>query len=316
MCVRVRMCMPGACMHVRVHAAMHGRCVTRARAMPAPIIQTGSPDETPLAQVRPRPDRRLAAPESAHCPFLLSAAKVWPQRKACRVTQASRARVCTTHIPSMPKAERRPQDELSSRRSRSTSSLQGNKVPPQRSRMHAVDMPCSGFFLTAPRLDCAPAFAVDAAMDEGPPPAPRWRPSLSSSLRRPSSLLPKPDPELVAAAEAASETAGAHAATASASLDDLLLGRISIAAAAAASAAAAAAADKAWAASEAARASQGPVRLPAADALSPAAQPQARRAALDPGRPRQREVSKAAAADSKAAARRVPGRRSRLEPRN
>lgn len=232
-----------------------------------------------------------------------------PQRKACRVT---RARVCTTHIPSMPKAERRPQDELSSRRSRSTSSLQGNKVPPQRSRMHAVDMPCSGFFLTAPRLDCAPAFAVDAAMDEGPPPAPRWRPSLSSSLRRPSSLLPKPDPELVAAAEAASETAGAHAATASASLDDLLLGRISIAAAAAASAAAAAAADKAWAASEAARASQGPVRLPAADALAPAAQPQARRAALDPGRPRQREVSKAAAADSKAAAK-VPGRRRRVE---
>ena len=104
----------------------------------------------------------------------------------------------------MLKAERRPQDELSSRRSRSTSSLQGNKVPPQRSRMHAVDVPCSGFFLTAPRLDCAPAFAVDAAMDEGPPPAPRWRPSSSSSLRRPSSQLPKPDPELVAAAEAAS----------------------------------------------------------------------------------------------------------------
>lgn len=207
----------------------------------------------------------------------------------------------TTHIPSMPKAEHRPQDKLSSRRSRSTSSLQGNKVPPQRSRMHAVDN--GSFFLTAPRLDSAPAFAVDAAMDESPPPAPRWRPSSSSSLRRPSSLLPKPDPELVAAAEAASETAGALAATASASLEDLLLGRISIAAAAAASAAAAAAADKAWAASEAARASQGPVRLPAADALAPAAQPQARKAALEAGRPRQRE----AAADSKAAAK-VPGR--------
>jgi len=230
------------------------------------------------------------------------------QRKRASSTAAGWARVCTTHIPSMPKAERRPQDELSSRRSRSTSSLQGNKVPPQRSRMHAVDVPCSGFFLTAPRLDCAPAFAADAAMDEGPPPAPRWRPSSSSSLRRPSSQLPKPDPELVAAAEAASETAGALAATASASLDDLLLGRISIAAAAAASAAAAAAADKAWAASEAARASQGPVRLPAADALAPAAQPQARRAALAPGRPRQREVSHPAAADSKALAK-VPGRR-------
>ena len=237
-------------------------------------------------------------------PFLSPTKFCRPQRK---LPARHWARVCTTHIPSMPKAERRPQDELSSRRSRSTSSLQGNKVPPQRSRMHDVDVPCSGFFLTAPRLDCAPAFAADAAMDEGPPPAPRWRPSSSSSLRRPSSQLPKPDPELVAAAEAASETAGALAATASASLDDLLLGRISIAAAAAASAAAAAAADKAWAASEAARASQGPVRLPAADALAPAAQPQARRAALAPGRPRQREALPAAA-DSKAAAK-VPGRR-------
>ena len=68
-----------------------------------------------------------------------------------------------------------------------------------------------------------------------------------------------------------------------------------------------AASEEQWAASEAARASQGPVRLPAADALAPAAQPQARRAALAPGRPRQREALPAAA-DSKAAAK-VPGRR-------
>lgn len=209
---------------------------------------------------------------------------------------AAQARVCTTGIPpriAMPKAERRPQDGPNSRRIRSTSSPQGNKVvPPQRSRMHAVDAPpSSGFFLTAPLLDYAPGLVVEVAMDEGPPPAPRWRPSSSSSLQRPSSssLLPKPDPQLVAAAEVASETAGAFAATASASLDDLLLGRISISEAAAASAAAAAAADKAWAANEAAR---GSVRLPpAAAALAPGAQPQVRRAALEPGRPRQREVS-------------------------
>ena len=264
--------------------------------MPAPIIQD-------IISGRNSARERAASPRWA--PFFITHQSLSASNGS--VPAAGWARVCTTHMPSMPKAERRPQDELSSRRSRSTSSLQGNKVPPQRSRMHAVDVPCSGFFLTAPRLDCAPAFAADAAMDEGPPPAPRWRPSSSSSLRRPSSQLPKPDPELVAAAEAASETAGALAATASASLDDLLLGRITIAAAAAASAAAAAAADKAWAASEAARASQGPVRLPAADALAPAAQPQARRAALAPGRPRQREALPAAA-DSKAAAK-VPGRR-------
>jgi len=222
----------------------------------------------------------------------------------------------------MPKAERRPQDELSYRRSRSTSSPQGKKVPPQRSRMHAVaagssSPPSSGFFLTAPLLDCAPGLAVEVAVDEGPPPAPRWRPSSSSSLQRPSSssLLPKPDPQLVAAAEVASETAGAFAATASASLDDLLLGRISIAEAAAASAAAAAAADKAWAASEAARASQArhrgerPVLLPAAAALAPGAQPQVRRAALEPGRPRQREVLGLAAVAAKAAAKAQDRRR-------
>ena len=103
------------------------------------------------------------------------------------------------------------------------SSPQGNKVPPQRSRcsMHTAAAsspppPSSGFFLTAPLLDCAPGLAVEVAVDEGPPPAPRWRPSSSSSLQRPStsSLLPKPDPQLVAAAEVASENAGATAATA------------------------------------------------------------------------------------------------------
>ena len=101
---------------------------------------------------------------------------------------------CRIHAP-------RPQDGPNSRRIRSTSSPQGNKiVPPQRSRMHAVDAPqSSGFFLTAPLLDCTPGLAVEVAMDEGPPPAPRWRPSSSSSLQRPSSssLLPKPDPQLV-----------------------------------------------------------------------------------------------------------------------
>ena len=159
----------------------------------------------------------------------------------------------------MPKVERRAQDALISRHSRSMASHSESKLPPlryERSRCLAADaerkmgkptagygygdaMPSSGFFLTAPPPDDDAGVAVEAAVSEVAVPPRRQR-------ARSSGLLPSPDPQLAAVAEAASEAAGATATKASSLLDDLLLGRISIATAAAASAAAAAAADEAW----------------------------------------------------------------------